>query len=257
MVIFHSIAMAFSMFSKLPMPQIEWNKKNMRYMLCAFPLIGVVIGLFLRGWLWLCDWLNFGTLLFSAGITLIPVAITGGIHLDGLCDTVDALSSHSAPDKKRAILKDPHTGAFAVIGVCAYLLLYFSLSAELIRSSDTIFLLGVAHALSRALTGLASLLFPKNSSDGLLHTFSVSADKRTAVAILFILLILCAGGFILLTGYESVFILLPSLCGGVYLFCMSKRQFGGMSGDLSGFLLQLSEIIMLAGIVITQKVVLI
>ena len=39
-----TIAVAFAMFSALPMPQFGWNEKNMRYALCAFPLIGVVIG---------------------------------------------------------------------------------------------------------------------------------------------------------------------------------------------------------------------
>ena len=33
---------AFSMYSKIPMPRIEWNKENMKYTMCFFPLIGVV-----------------------------------------------------------------------------------------------------------------------------------------------------------------------------------------------------------------------
>lgn len=36
---------AFSMYSKIPMPRIEWNKENMKYTMCFFPLIGVVTGL--------------------------------------------------------------------------------------------------------------------------------------------------------------------------------------------------------------------
>ena len=40
-----SIAMAFAMFSRIPMPRIEWKKENMRYMLCALPLVGAAIGL--------------------------------------------------------------------------------------------------------------------------------------------------------------------------------------------------------------------
>ena len=49
MTALQTIAVAFAMFSALPMPQFAWNEKNMRYALCAFPLIGVVIGaLFLQ-----------------------------------------------------------------------------------------------------------------------------------------------------------------------------------------------------------------
>ena len=51
MIVLQTVAVAFSMFSALPMPQIEWNDKNMRWSLCAFPLVGVLIGLGCWGWL--------------------------------------------------------------------------------------------------------------------------------------------------------------------------------------------------------------
>ena len=35
-------AVAFGMFSAIPVPQPQWNERNMRYALCAFPLVGVV-----------------------------------------------------------------------------------------------------------------------------------------------------------------------------------------------------------------------
>ena len=50
MKILETIVVAFSMFSALPMPRVDWNEDNMRYSLCAFPLIGAVIGLLC--WLW-------------------------------------------------------------------------------------------------------------------------------------------------------------------------------------------------------------
>ena len=59
MTVLQTIAVAFAMFSALPMPQFEWNEKNMRYAMCAFPLIGLVCGVLwclcgvlpLPGWL--------------------------------------------------------------------------------------------------------------------------------------------------------------------------------------------------------------
>ena len=57
--ILETVAVAFSMFSALPMPQISWEKRNMRYALCAFPLVGGVIGGLC--WLWgeLCQCRTF------------------------------------------------------------------------------------------------------------------------------------------------------------------------------------------------------
>ena len=40
MIVLQTMAVAFAMFSALPVPQFTWNSKNMRYALCAFPLIG-------------------------------------------------------------------------------------------------------------------------------------------------------------------------------------------------------------------------
>ena len=42
MTVLQTIAVAFAMFSAVPVPQFDWNEKNMRYSLCAFPLVGVL-----------------------------------------------------------------------------------------------------------------------------------------------------------------------------------------------------------------------
>ena len=91
--LWNSFKIAFAMYSKIPMPGADWEKENMRYMMCFFPLIGIVIGALAVGWAWLSERLQAGEILKSAVYVLIPVAVTGGIHLDGLLDTADALSS--------------------------------------------------------------------------------------------------------------------------------------------------------------------
>ena len=117
------------MFSAVPMPQFDWNRKNMRYALLAFPLIGVLIGLAFWGADLLCEWLALPAVLRGAVFCLIPFALTGGIHLDGYADTCDALASHADPEKKQEILKDPHVGSFAVMRICGTFLLMFALWA--------------------------------------------------------------------------------------------------------------------------------
>ena len=99
MTMLETIAVAFSMFSAIPMPQFLWNEKNMRYALCAFPLIGAVIGGICWGAWSLCGLLGLPNLLRGAILTLIPVLVTGGIHLDGYSDTCDALASHASQEK--------------------------------------------------------------------------------------------------------------------------------------------------------------
>lgn len=255
MSILRSFLTAFSMFSRLPVPTLKWREDNMRYMLAMFPFVGVAVGVFIWGWLWICDALCFGVILLAAGLTLWPVAVTGGIHLDGLCDTTDALSSRATPERKREILKDPHTGAFAVIGVVVYMLLYFALGTELEVSARTPLLFGLMFVLSRTLSGLSVLLFPENGGKGLLSTFKASASTKISVVILLVIFLLCAAGLIYADVITGSVMTAVSLLFFVYLFFMSRRQFGGMSGDLAGYFLQLCELLMLASIVFVQKVV--
>ena len=123
MIVLQTVAVAFAMFSAVPVPQFNWTEKNMRYAMCAFPLIGAVIG---AAWC-VCGALPLPGLAKAAGFALVPVWVTGGIHLDGYADTCDALTSYGDREKKLEILKDPHCGAFAVIRLCSYFLAYFAL----------------------------------------------------------------------------------------------------------------------------------
>ena len=120
MQLLRSFAIALSMYSKIPVPMVEWNEKNMKYAMCFFPVIGAVIGgLQLLAAYVLTGYTSCGRFFTAVVMTLIPVAVTGGIHLDGFADTVDALSSYGDREKKLEILKDPNTGAFAVILLCS------------------------------------------------------------------------------------------------------------------------------------------
>ena len=96
MTILQTIAVAFAMFSAIPMPQFEWSQKNMRYALCAFPLIGAVCG-----GLWcLVGVLPVPELVRAAGFCLVPVLVTGGIHLDG--SPTHAMRSQATVMRKRS-----------------------------------------------------------------------------------------------------------------------------------------------------------
>ena len=93
MSLIHSFFSAFLMYTRIPMPQVEWREENRRYSLCFFPLCGAVIGGLLLLWRWLCTRLGAGELLFASVGVALPVLVTGGIHMDGYLDTCDAMSS--------------------------------------------------------------------------------------------------------------------------------------------------------------------
>ena len=86
-----SLAVALSMYSKIPVPAVEWKEENMKYAMCFFPVVGAAVGVlqYLAATV-LLGFTDCGVVLFSAVMTLIPVLVTGGIHLDGFADTTDA-----------------------------------------------------------------------------------------------------------------------------------------------------------------------
>ena len=247
MIVLETVAVAFSMFSAIPMPQFAWNARNMKYSLCAFPLVGAVIALSLWGWELLCARLALPALLRGAILCLLPVLITGGIHLDGYADTCDALSSHSSIEKRQEILKDPHLGAFAAIRLCVYFIADFALWT----STKTLclpVLLGL-FCLSRALSGLALTLFPLRPGSGLARSFAETADKKRVRALLAALSLLLALLLLLSRAGETVF---AAALVFLYYRRMCAKDFGGLSGDLAGWFLQTAELWMLLALAARQ-----
>jgi len=253
MWVLETVAVAFSMYSALPMPQLAWNERNMRYALAAFPLVGAVLGLGWWGVCALCAALGLPELLRGALLCVLPAVVTGGIHLDGYADVADALSSHASPERKQEILHDPHCGAFAVIRLCAYFALYFALCCAWTPSARALCQMGTCFVLSRALSGLLLTCLPVAEGSSLARTFASAADKRRVRAILAAVCVGCVAGAYLCGG---LFVCLATACAALAASLQyirtAKRQFGGTSGDLAGWFLVKAECWMLAAAVAVQ-----
>lgn len=255
MALLKSLALAFSCFSRLPVPKVEWDERNMRFMLAWLPAVGLAIGVLVGAWNLVADAVGFGSVLRAAGIALIPLAVTGGFHLDGFADVIDAQASNAPPERKRDILKDSHIGAFAAIGVAVYVVAYFALATEVPVGWRAAVLLACVHVMSRCGSGFASTLFWGNGTAGMLTSFRDSTDVRLTVAI-----VTC---FSFVAGITAI--AMSPLCGCVmiaveavllaWLNWFAKKNFGGMSGDVAGFFLQVCELVLLACIVVAAKAV--
>lgn len=250
--LFETVAVAFAMFSALPAPRPVWNEQNMRYALCAFPLVGVVIGLAWAAWAAVCQALALPELLRGAGLCLLPVAVTGGIHLDGYADTSDALASCAPPEKRREILQDTHCGAFAIIRLCAYFTAGFALCCALRPDGRALVCAGLSFVLSRALSGFAIAAFPLAKDTGLAHTFASAAAKIRVRAALGIFSALLAGALCLAGGLAGGAMALAGAAVFGHYLHTAKKQFQGISGDLAGWFLQRAELWMLAALVLCQ-----
>jgi adenosylcobinamide-GDP ribazoletransferase len=167
--------------------------------------------------------------------------------MDGFCDTVDALSSWSSRERMLEILDDPHSGAFAVIWCCVYFILLFGALQELhIRSVSV--LVCLVFPISRALAGFSMLMLPKARLGGMLDSFAGKADARACYILLAAILAVSISGIFAISVYTGI------VCLAVITFAfaafrrMVLRRFGGVTGDMVGFLVQVSELALAFGL---------
>ena len=248
-----AVSMAFSMYSRLPMPWVRWSDDCRAWVLCAFPLVGAVLGLLLLAWSALADLLTLTPQLRAAGAVLLPLAYTGGIHMDGFCDTCDALSSHQSRERKLEILKDSHTGAFAIICCGLYLLVFFAAWCEAAPAGGAALALALGPAFSRSLSGLFAVTLPNARGTGLLATFTGPMDAVKARGVLAAWAVLTGGAMVAADVRTGLAALAGAGLACVYYVVTARRQFGGVTGDLAGFFLQLCELGMVLCAAVGQR----
>ena len=244
-----SLLMAFSLYSNIPVPQRQWNDKSMKYCICFLPLVGAVIGVLQYFAFILLQRLSLGTAFRGAVLSVLPILMTGGIHMDGYLDTCDAIHSYGSREKKLEILKDPHVGAFAVIGGIVYFVLSLGIWSE--AGSSEIYTLCLLFPLSRALSAYAALTFPKAKKDGMLRGETDPAAGSSAAAMAGTALL--AGGLTLWSGrWCGIAAVISSAAVLWYYRRMAVRQFGGTTGDLSGWFTQCCELAAAGAVVLVS-----
>ncbi|MBM6738151.1 MULTISPECIES: adenosylcobinamide-GDP ribazoletransferase [Clostridia] len=247
----NSFLVAFSMYSRIPVPQPDWERSSMDYVMCYFPFVGTVLGALA----WLCfqggRLLGLSPLLLGAVLTALPLWISGGIHMDGYMDTRDALASCGDKEKKLAILKDSHTGAFAVMGCGLYLLLSFGAWCA-VKPGQGLLCVCLGYTVSRTLSGLSVLCFPKAKKSGSYVTmFAKRASKGRAVLFLALLLVLEGVLLLWLGGWRGGLSAAAAAAVFGWYYYMSRKQFGGITGDLAGYFVQLCELAVLLAMAVT------
>jgi adenosylcobinamide-GDP ribazoletransferase len=175
-----ALLICFGMFTKLPVPIVEWEEKKGAAALSFFPFVGMVCGLVTYFVAFLTRLVSLSETLSAMFILFSLFLIAGFVHLDGFMDTADAFLSARDRERKIAILKDSKVGAFSVIAIVLVLLtLYVSLRSLLLERVDLLFFLFVP-MLSRAYAASALFTLKPLQNKGILAYFR---DGKTGVHI--------------------------------------------------------------------------
>lgn len=247
MNIIQSLVITLSMYTAVPVPMVRWSDGNLRYCLAFLPAAGLVIG----GAEWMlffaCSRLELSAVFFAAFFCALPALITGKIHMDGLIDTCDALGSHGTREKKLEILEDSHAGAFGIAGAILYVLLFAACAAEAYPYLTPVSAAAVclSFAASRALTAIQIVTMDLSKDRGLLFTFRRAASKKAVLLSAAAVQALCLAAETAVFSAAALFPAAAGLLFSLYFRRTAKKHFGGISGDLCGWMIHMQELMFL------------
>jgi adenosylcobinamide-GDP ribazoletransferase len=232
------IALTFLTRLPLPAPKIEITSEEFTQSYRYYPLVGLVIGLIL----WVLAKLLFPffpPLVLGALLLAAELVLTGGLHLDGFMDSMDGLLSARSPERILEIMKDSRVGAHASMALLGLLLFKFSLLASLNPAQFSLLL--IMPMLSRWVFQVGVIAFPYARSQGLGKGFH---ETTRWITFLISGVIVCGISFALtgIAGLISFFVCLTAIT--LWAFKISSLL-GGLTGDLYGAMIELTEVICL------------
>jgi adenosylcobinamide-GDP ribazoletransferase len=206
----------------------------------AFPVVGVAIGLALAA---LSEALSYGhvaPLLAAFLLVAAGVAITGGLHLDGLADSSDGLFLWGDAERRLSAMRDPHVGSFGLLAIVLVVLGKFAALTPLVGHRRALALLG-AVAVSRTLILVAAGLAPYARRQG---TGQIVVEATTVTDSLWSVAAALAVGA-LLAGEAGLIASAAALLVAWSLSHIANERLGGVTGDILGAVVELGELIYL------------
>jgi adenosylcobinamide-GDP ribazoletransferase len=218
----------------------EFRREELPRSLIYFPVVGMVVGL-VGGVILMAGDLFLPSLIAVLSCMAATVAMTGGIHEDGLVDATDGLFGGQNAARCLEIMKDSRLGTFGALA------LWFSLTGKLLLLNSlleqSVWLafaaIVMANALGRGACVVLLYIYPYVRAEGSKAKLFGNGVRRGqlvlvlafSAALAFALLDLAAAACVLAA------ILVTALAGAY-----SKRKVGGVTGDCLGGANQLVEL---------------
>jgi adenosylcobinamide-GDP ribazoletransferase len=207
-----------------------------------YPLVGVVIG----GLVWLAKYelqQVFPLLLAAVLSVAFWVSLSGGLHLDGLADCFDGMLNSSLPERRLEIMKDPRLGTFGGIGLVLALLIKVATVYSLAPGHDWIAIL-LAAALGRWMILLAGKQ-PLARPGGMGADFALGLTKGSFAWAIILPLVL-----VILGGWRGVLAAGLAHLAALGIFGLARSRLGGVTGDVYGLLVEVTELVVLLTFVV-------
>ena len=234
-----SLRSAFGFLTRLPVG--PWPLQSDLAGISAWlPLVGLVVGS-LAGFAAWGACLLFGPSPMLAGLVGCAcwVAVTGGLHLDGVADCGDGLPVEVSRERRLEIMKDSRLGTFGGTFLLFTLLLKAAAIGTLAARTNSGWELAALCALAGLLARtqmFIAMRFPSARPGGMGDAFRQGTRTRHAVFALAMALAAC-----LCLGLRGVVALAASLAASSSVLLYVKQRLGGVTGDVFGFSVETTE----------------
>jgi len=216
------------------------EESNIPQSIIFFPLVGLLLGLVLVSANTLCIHLSLNRFLTDAILITSLIILTGGLHLDGLADTVDALSSNKNRAEMLKIMRDSTIGTMGALSLIVVILLklslLYSINPKFVNIS--LFLMCV---LSRYSLVFPMFLFPYARQEGKARAFIDGSNLKKFI-LTGLIALACSILFLDLKG------IIPFILVMIFAFLIGKHissKINGITGDTLGAINELTEVLVL------------
>ena len=237
------LLLGIAFLTRLPVPRsLHGSGAPLRIGPAPLLIAGLLLGSLLAFLAWTIHrFLPFAPLQIETLLLLGSwIALTGGLHLDGVADTLECAYAPVSPEEKRRIRKDPRKGVFGILALILFVLAKWT---GILLAHPRLPALFLAPFLSRSFLPLVARLlagkFP--ATDGGLGGGLLAGG---VVPSLGAFLLGALGAF--LTGEVRIFFGAGAVfLGMLFLGRLYLPKVDGFSGDVAGFLIESGEILFL------------
>ncbi len=227
-----SFLTAVRLLTSIPLPRAGTDDAAARsHSIAWFPLVGAGLGALV----WGADWALRLALDARVAAALSIALLTGFLHLDGLIDTADATFAHRTPERRLAIMRDSHAGAFGMTAVVILILTKWAALSELDDPARLLALIA-GGAVSRWGAVVAMRAFPLARGDGQARAYAGSITLPAAIATL-----IAAGLVTAIFQAAGAVMLALAAMVALALGLLYTRLLGGLTGDVYGAIVETGE----------------
>jgi adenosylcobinamide-GDP ribazoletransferase len=238
-----SFLLALQFLTIIPIKIKQLTKKTIANAITFFPLAGLLLGAVLAVADYLLGLFLAQQLFINVILVILLVVLTGGIHLDGLADSADALFSNKNKVEMLSIMRDSHIGVMGALSLICIILLKVALLSS-IKSVPLANSLILTCVLSRWSMVLAIFLFPYTRKEGRAKEFKEGINLKIFIQAT-VITIICA---LVIRGFWG---LLFTALVAVFVYSMGRftsDKIGGITGDTLGAINELTEVVTLFGL---------